>query len=246
MGTALVEDFRILDGQVGYAGPQEWRYRRFILHYAHLCALAGGVDAFCIGSEMRGLTQVRGAADSFPMVAALQQLAAEVRQFLGPDTKITYAADWSEYFGYQADGNHYFHLDPLWADPNIDFIGIDNYMPLSDWRDGHAHMDASWGSIYNLEYLKANIAGGEGCDWYYDSAATAVAQLRRPIVDGAYGEPWIYRPKDLVGWWSNTHHNRIGGVRAAVTVLAAAFPPPAGTTTNANASSSSSAKTTKP
>ena len=216
MGTALVDDFRILDGQVGYAGPQEWRYRRFILHYAHLCALAGGVDAFCIGSEMRGLTQVRGAADSFPMVAALQQLAAEVRQVLGPDTKITYAADWSEYFGYQADGNHYFHLDPLWADPNIDFIGIDNYMPLSDWRDGHAHMDASWGSIYNLEYLKANIAGGEGFDWYYDSAATAVAQLRRPIVDGAYGEPWIYRPKDLVGWWSNTHHNRIGGVRAAV------------------------------
>ena len=216
MGTASVEDFRILEGQVGYAGPQEWRYRRFILHYAHLCALAGGVDAFCIGSEMRGLTQVRGAADSFPMVAALRQLAAEVRQILGPDTKITYAADWSEYFGYQADGNHYFHLDPLWADPNIDFVGIDNYMPLSDWRDGNAHLDASWGSIYNLEYLKANIAGGEGFDWYYDSAATAAAQLRRPIVDAAYGEDWIYRPKDLVGWWGNAHHNRIGGVREAV------------------------------
>ena len=27
-----------------------------VLHYAKLCALAGGVDAFLIGSELRGLT----------------------------------------------------------------------------------------------------------------------------------------------------------------------------------------------
>ena len=42
MGTALVGDFRLTNGQVVYSGPQEWRYRRFILHYAYLCALAGG------------------------------------------------------------------------------------------------------------------------------------------------------------------------------------------------------------
>ena len=215
MGGALAGDFRRANGQVIYNGPQDWGFRRFILHYAHVCALAGGVDAFCIGSELRGLTQVRGARDSFPMVAALRQLAAEVRVVLGATTKISYAADWSEYFGYQADGNHYFHLDPLWADPNIDFVGIDNYMALSDWRDGTAHLDAAWGSIYNLEYLKANIAGGEGFEWYYDSPATAAAQLRRPIVDGDYGEDWIYRPKDLAGWWGNAHHDRIGGIRTA-------------------------------
>jgi len=215
MGGASAGDFRRANGQVIYNGPQDWGFRRFILHYAHLCALAGGVDAFCIGSELRGLTQVRGAGNNFPMVTALRQLAAEVRVVLGAATKITYAADWSEYFGYQADGNHYFHLDPLWADPNIDFVGIDNYMPVSDWRDGSEHLDAHWGSVYNLEYLKANIAGGEGFDWYYDSPATAAAQLRRPIVDGAYGEDWIYRPKDLAGWWGNAHHDRIGGVRAA-------------------------------
>lgn len=216
MGNAVAGDFHLSKGAVVYSGPQDWRYRRFILHYAHLCALAGGVDAFCIGSELRGLTQVRGAGDSFPMVAALRALAAEVRQVLGADTKISYAADWSEYFGYQADGNHYFHLDPLWADPNIDFVGIDNYMPLSDWRDGTEHLDAGWGSIYNLDYLKENIAGGEGFDWYYESGATAAAQLRRPIADGAYGEHWLYRPKDLAGWWGHAHHNRIAGVRAAV------------------------------
>ena len=30
----------------------------------------------------------------------------------------------------------FFHLDPLWAHAAIDAVGIDNYMPLSDWRDG--------------------------------------------------------------------------------------------------------------
>ena len=80
---------------VTYTGPAEWGYRRFILHYAHLCAAAGGVAAFCIGSELRALTQIRGAGDSFPSVAALQQLAAEVRAIL-PAAKLTYAADWSE------------------------------------------------------------------------------------------------------------------------------------------------------
>uniref|UniRef100_UPI0039B953D1 baseplate multidomain protein megatron n=1 Tax=Albidovulum sp. TaxID=1872424 RepID=UPI0039B953D1 len=215
-GTAAPGDFTASGGAVTYAGPAEWSYRRFILHYAHLCAAAGGVDAFCIGSEMRGLTQVRGAGDSFPAVAALRALAAEVRAILGPGTKIGYAADWSEYFGYQTpEGDLRYHLDPLWADGAIDFVGIDNYMPLSDWRDGQDHADAHWGSIYNLDYLKANVAGGEGHDWFYSSPAHRDAQIRTPIEDGAYGEPWVWRVKDIRSWWENPHHDRIGGVKGA-------------------------------
>jgi len=38
--------------------------------------------------------------------------------------------------------------------------------------------------------------------------------VRTPITDGAHGEPWVFRPKDLVGWWSNAHHDRPGGVRS--------------------------------
>ena len=215
-GAAQPAQFSIVSGTVQYSGPVDWKYRRFILHYAKLCALAGGVDAFCIGSEMRGLTQIRGAGDSFPVVQALRQLAADVRGILGPATKISYAADWTEYFGYQTGGDVYFHLDPLWADPNIDFIGIDNYMPASDWREGESHADADQGAIYGLSYLKANIGGGEGFDWYYDSPEGALAQVRLPITDGAYGEPWVYRYKDLKGWWSNLHHDRLGGIRAVV------------------------------
>ena len=107
-----------------------------------------------------------------------------------------------------------FHLDPLWADPNVDFIGIDNYMPLSDWRDGDDHADAVAGSIYNLDYLTGNVAGGEGYDWYYHSDDARAAQIRTPITDGN-GEPWVWRNKDLHGWWAHRHHDRIGGVRQA-------------------------------
>lgn len=213
-GTAQAGHFSVSGGRVQYSGPAEWSYRRFILHYATLCALAGGVEAFCIGSELRGITQIRGAGDSFPAVAALRQLAGDVRTILGPSVKITYAADWSEYARYDdGAGNLYFHLDPLWADPNIDFIGIDNYLPLSDWRDEEEHADAHWGAIYNLDYLKANVAGGEYFDWYYGSPEERAAQRRTPITDGAYGEPWVWRIKDLRGWWENPHHDRLGGVR---------------------------------
>ncbi len=213
-GSAEAGDFSTVQGQVQYAGPAEWRYRRFILHYAHLCALAGGVEAFCIGSEMVAASQIRGAADTFPFVAALKSLAADVRGILGPSVKISYAADWSEYFGYRQDGNVYFHLDPLWADADINFIGIDNYMPTSDWRDGTVHADAAFGAVYNLAYLAGNIAGGEGYDWYYDSDEGRATQTRLPITDGAHDEPWVFRYKDLAGWWSNAHHDRIGGQRA--------------------------------
>lgn len=216
VGTVRASDFQITDGAVMFSGPDEWSYSRFILHYAALCAAAGGVEAFCIGSEMRSLTQLRGGADRFPFVTALRQLAAECRALLGSDTRIGYAADWSEYSGYQpqdGSGDRYFHLDPLWADPNIDFIGIDNYMPLSDWRDGRDHADAAWGSIYDTGYLSANVAGGEGYDWFYHSDAARAAQIRSPITDEAYDEAWIWRYKDIRSWWASPHHERIGGER---------------------------------
>lgn len=216
-GAALASEFSVVGSTVLYTGSDAFTYRRFILHYAHLCVLAGGVESFCIGSEMRSLTQIRGAS-GFPAVDQLVSLAAEVRAVLGPDTKIGYAADWSEYFGYHpqdGSGDVYFHLDKLWADENVDFIGIDNYMPASDWRDGEGHADEGWGSIYNVEYLKANIAGGEGFDWYYHTPEAEAVQLRTPITDGAYGEPWVYRYKDLKSWWSLPHHDRVAGVRQA-------------------------------
>jgi hypothetical protein len=187
-GTATAADFTVQNGAVSYSGPPEWSYARFVLHSAALCAAAGGVAAFCIGSEMRALTQMRDDL-GFPAVQKFKTLAQQVRQIL-PNAKLSYAADWSEYFGYHPQdgtGDVYFHLDPLWSDPNIDFIGIDNYMPLSDWRDGQNHADASAGSIYNLDYLHSNIEGGEGYDWYYASDIARDDQTRTAISDTING-----------------------------------------------------------
>ena len=78
----------------------------------------------------------RDDAGGFPAVAQLKALAAECRGIVGPGIKLSYAADWSEYFGRQTGGEAIFHLDPLWADANIDYVGIDWYPPLSDWRAG--------------------------------------------------------------------------------------------------------------
>lgn len=219
VGNAAISDFSVSGGAVQYSGVSEWSYRRMILHYAHLCLAAGGVDAFIIGTELRGLSWVRESENSYPFVAALQQLASDVKTILGSQTFVTYAADWSEYFGHQpADGTGdvYFHLDPLWSSSAIDAIGIDVYWPLSDWRDGQAHADRLAGheSIYDLSYLKANISGAEGYDWYYSSASDRDDQTRTPISDGA-GKPWVFRYKDIKSWWENEHFDRPGGLEAA-------------------------------
>ncbi len=217
-GTAAPAHFSLAGDAVVYSGPSEWTLRRMVLHQAHLAKAAGGVSAFVIGSELRGLSQVRDGAATYPFVAALQALAADVKAVLGPSVKVTYAADWSEYFGHHpqdGSGDVFFHLDPLWASPNIDAIGIDVYWPLSDWRDGRQHADALAGapSIYDLAYLQGNVRGGEGFDWYYASALDRESQTRTPITDGA-GKPWVFRFKDIQSWWENAHYDRPGGVEA--------------------------------
>ncbi|MBO9709143.1 MAG: glycoside hydrolase/phage tail family protein [Caulobacter sp.] len=219
-GNAQSGQFGAADGLPTYGGPAgDWGLRRMLLHYARLAQLAGGVDGFILGSELRGLTTVRDAAGGYPAVTALKALAAQVRSLVGPETKVGYAADWSEYSGHHpADvpGELRFHLDPLWADPNIDFVGIDFYPPMADWRDGDDHLDARAGfeGPHDPAYLAANLAGGENHDWYYASPADRVAQARTPITDGPHGEPWVHRAKDLLNWWRNPHYDRPGGMRA--------------------------------
>ncbi len=192
-------------------------YRRMVLHYAALAARAGGVDAFLIGSELRGLTALRDENDAFPFVEELVRLAGDVRAVMGPAVKLTYAADWSEYFGHQpADGSGdvFFHLDPLWASPDIDAVGIDNYMPLSDWRDEDAANGSPDGMTGpdDAAAFRYAITAGEGFDWYYFSDADRAARRRTPITDGLKGKPWVFRYKDIRNWWGNLHHDRVRGV----------------------------------
>lgn len=198
-----------------FGAASGWGLRRLALHYAALAAECGA-DGLLIGSEMRGLTWTRDAAGGFPAVEAFRVLAAECRAVVGAGVRLSYAADWSEYSGWREGAEVAFHLDPLWADPEIDYVGVDWYPPLADWRDGDGGLD---GAILpgpdDVDGLAAQVAGGEGFDWYYRSAEDRVLQSRTPIVDTAHGEDWVFRPKDLKGWWSRPHHDRPGGVRNA-------------------------------
>jgi len=153
---------------VAYSGsPTDYTYRRFILHYAHLCVVAGGVDLFLIGSELRGLEILRGpnwtpagttdasghAQWDYPFVAGLTQLAADVRQIFDGagfsrnmtayKNLIAYSPDWSTWNGWQHAGanGQWPHLDQLFASQNIDLVAFDNYLPLSDWTLGDGGLD---------------------------------------------------------------------------------------------------------
>lgn len=218
VGTCTPADFSSSGEEITYTGPNEWSYRRFILHMAHLAKLAGGVESMCIGSEMAALTTVRSDTATYPFVDALVNLTSDVRTIVGSSVKLGYAADWSEYHSHRPDdgsGDVLYNLDPVWTDPEIDFIGIDNYLPLSDWRDGSNHLDYNINldhtSPYELDYLKSNVEGGEYYDWYYASYADRENQVRTPI------SSWVYRQKDIRGWWENQHVQRPGGVAGQAT-----------------------------
>ncbi|MFN7180868.1 glycoside hydrolase TIM-barrel-like domain-containing protein, partial [Hyphomonas sp.] len=100
--------------------------------------------------------------------------------------------------------------------PDVDFVGIDWYPPMGDWRDGAGHLDALAGyrAADDADYLAAQLVGGEAYDWYYANAEDRAAQIRTPIIDTAHGEHWVFRQKDLTGWAGAYHYPRPGGVRA--------------------------------
>ena len=172
LGSAAASDFTrdAVNLTVAYAGSAtDWTYRRMILHYANLCVVAGGVDLFVIGSELRGLETIRGPAWTkagtadgsghavwdYPFVAGLTQLASDVRGVfdaaaLARDLStlanlIAYSADWSCWMGYQHPGENgqWPHLDSLYASSAVDFVAFDNYLPLSDWTTGTGGLDAA-------------------------------------------------------------------------------------------------------
>lgn len=215
VGQANASHFALSGGVVVYNGPAEWSFRRMVLHHAMLAKAAGGVDTFVLSSELVGLTHCKGSGSSFPFVAALVGLLVELRTILGPACTITYAADWTEYGARVRNGGAdvHFPLDTFWAHPEVGAVGIDFYPPLSDWRTGGTHNDAALAChSADVGYLKGNIGAGEAFDFYYVSDAARDAQARTPITDGAFGKPWVYRAKDLKGFWSNAHIERNSGV----------------------------------
>lgn len=219
-GTVEATDFswNSTENRVNYSGPSdEWSMRRFILHMATIAADAGA-DGFLIGSELMGITKVRSDDGSFPAVDQMVSMLPEVRALVGSEVEISYAAHHTEFHSYQpSSGNILFPLDDLWANDDINYVGINNFMPVTDWRNGD-HLDRAAGylSEYQKNYIQSNIESGEYFDWFYASFSDRTDQVRTPIEDASYGEDWILRNKDIRGWWSNEHRVRVSGVRDTV------------------------------
>jgi hypothetical protein len=161
-------------------------YRPFIIHYAKLVKDLDGIGSFIIGSEFKGLTKIQAKDGTFPFVDKLVELAAEVKNILGEDVIVTYAADWSEY--HTSDGLHR-PLDKLWASPSIDVVGIDAYFPITDTYKKHVSNDD----------IKKGWISGEGYDYYYDDK-----KIRHSLI----GEEWN-QWKNLQYWWES--HHWVGG-----------------------------------
>lgn len=227
-GNEVAIDFgTFASGTVPFSGtPTSWTYRRMVLHYAKLCEQAGmeGTNnVFVIGTDLTGLTHIQDNTAAFPAVDELIALLAEVKKVWTDASKtppqFTYAAHWTEWnVNHAGDGSGdiLFHLDDVWNHADIAGIGINFYAPLSDWRDGTSHLDAAtYDSIYSITYLKSQIEGGEEFTYEYTSQANRDSQTRSTIDDpDAADEDWVFRRKDIRGWWLGAHHERPGGTRS--------------------------------
>lgn len=224
MGSATAAQVGAWNGATCPFSGSGWGLRRMALHYARLALAAWGADdrdrlMIVIGSELVGLTTSVDGSDDYPMVDALVTLAGDVRGIVGSEVKITYAADWSEYFGHNLGGGEFrFHLDPLWADSEIDYVAIDNYLPLADINpelaDSSDAGEDNRALQYDEGYLRSNIEGGERWDYFYASDADRASRTRTSITDGAYGKPWIFRAKAIRDWLANLHYDRPGAVES--------------------------------
>ena len=154
------------------------QYQPFVMHYAFL--LRDKVDMFYIGSELEGLTVIKGEERNFPFVNNLCELAANVRSIVGEKVQISYAANWSEYLHCKGG---YRPLDTLWSDQNINFVGIDYYMPLTD-------IDTQQ---ITLESIKNGFTSSEGWDYFYQDSTQI-------IIDQDYNR-W-----KNIGYWQSSDH----------------------------------------
>jgi len=173
-------------------------YNAFIRHYSQLSvdgvALKDKIDAFVIGSELVGITTYDSGSNTYPGVSNLVTLAGLVKADM-PSVAITYAADWTEY--HSVGG--YYHLDDLWKSANIDFIGIDNYMPLTPDLDQ---------SDITEDKIKQYWEDGEGWAYYYSDAVARTGKTDYVPNDGTS----IYAWKNIEQWWNLAHfHNGDAG-----------------------------------
>ncbi len=167
-------------------------YEKFLLHYANLqyqgTALKDVIHGFLLGSELEALLKYKNNKNEFIAVRKMTDLAWKVREVLGRGIKISYAANWSEY--HHSDGGWY-HLDELWSDSNIDYVGIDAYFPLT------SHLSSEKRNYDPVE-IKQGWIEGEHYDYYID-----VLGNKKSLTPS-------YALENIQHWWQSEHYDPNG------------------------------------
>ncbi|KIE05156.1 hypothetical protein NF27_ES00030 [Candidatus Jidaibacter acanthamoeba] len=110
-------------------------------------------------------------------------LASKVKSLVGEKVELTYAANWDEY--YHTEGGWY-HLDKLWVSPDISFIGINAYFPLTD---NLLQKEITY------KIIRKGWEGGEYFDYFKDTKGA-----KHPLAP-----EWAI--KNIEYWWKNYHIN---------------------------------------
>jgi hypothetical protein len=172
-----------------------FNYFEFILHYAK--NFTSEIDGIIIGSELKGITKIYeeiNGSRNFLAVNFFKELAFKIKDEvfrpISSEKIVLYASDWSEYHSESG----WFYMDDLHSDPNIDFIGIDAYFPLTD--------SESLSFIPSKEQIKKGFESGEGYEYYYSYEN---GERVRNFFNG-YDYAW----KNIIHWWSSDHFNPDG------------------------------------
>ncbi len=215
-GTAAPAHFSVAGRDVVYSGPDEWTFRRMVLHYANLAAAAGGVDAFLIGSEMAALTRVRSASGVYPAANALVEPGGrrQVHARRRDDRHLRRGLDRIRracrrprrergalsarsavgVVGYRCGRHRLLRAALRLARrrrPSRPRAGvIDLRSRLSRWQSSRGARPST-GTMPTMRRARRRRA--------------------RDITDGL-GKPWVFRQKDMWSWWANAHVERVGGV----------------------------------
>ncbi|MBI4974948.1 MAG: discoidin domain-containing protein [Candidatus Omnitrophica bacterium] len=139
-------------------------YKEFILHYARFAAKYNA-ELLCIGTELSNTSIARWRAQWLDIIAAIRAV------YKG---KITYAANWDEY-------------DTVSFWPEVDFIGMDAYFPLTDKTNPtKEEVIQGWGKNADVieAWLKANNL----------SKSVIFTEVGYDTIEGSNKQPWRVLP----------------------------------------------------
>jgi hypothetical protein len=169
-------------------------YVGMVTYYVNLFVSAGiNLDLVYIASELESVTLNADNTRWAAFIPAMQGLADYIKS-INTSTRITYAANFSEY---GVTGN--FRLDSLWSYYHIDEVGIDWFFPLTlSNQNNISSLQAGLRSGENMDY-NISLSNSAQYDITTSNGMGKVGVTQTPIVASAGS-------KNVLGFWYGNHY----------------------------------------